>query len=57
MDISGFQKVLSEGANAAKIDLSMTADGALVLWYDWTYNAIFGFRPEVCKTTNPGVDR
>jgi len=37
--IPSFEEALRQGANALEIDLSMTADGEIVVWHDWDPNA------------------
>ncbi len=57
--INSFDRAMREGANALEIDLSMTADGAIVLWHDWDPNdtvAILresGFEPFVRYKPHP----
>lgn len=37
--INGFKKALDIGANAIETDLSLTKDGEVVIWHDWSPNS------------------
>ncbi|HEY9069809.1 MAG TPA: glycerophosphodiester phosphodiesterase family protein [Candidatus Ozemobacteraceae bacterium] len=37
--LDGFKKALDLGANAIETDLSLTKDGEVVLWHDWSPNS------------------
>jgi glycerophosphoryl diester phosphodiesterase len=38
--IPSMQRAIADGANAVEIDLSLTKDGAVVLWHDWDPNSM-----------------